>query len=130
MAAVGVRVSSPTFVGRRYELDRLTRALAAARDGQPAMVLVAGEAGVGKTRFVSEFAAHARAAGAMVLEGGCVPVGAEGLPYAPLIEALRALGHGPVAVGLRTGRRAGPRRPLRAHAAPRTSGRSAIAHRR
>ena len=39
------------FVGRESELDTLANALAAARDGRPAIVLVHGVAGVGKTRF-------------------------------------------------------------------------------
>ena len=48
------RVSSPTFVGRRVELDRVATSLAEVRLGQPRLVLVGGEAGVGKTRFVRE----------------------------------------------------------------------------
>ena len=87
------RVSSPTFVGRRDELDRVEAALVGAREGRPAFVLIAGEAGVGKTRFVQEIASRARASGTVVLEGGCVQVGTEGLPFGPLIEALRGLAH-------------------------------------
>ena len=86
-----MRVSSPTFVGRRPELARVEAAWSAGRTAQPAVVIIAGEAGVGKTRFVQEVARHARASGARVLEGGCVPVGREGLPFGPLIEALRGL---------------------------------------
>ena len=86
-----MRVSSPTLIGRGLELDRMETALAAAREGQPAFVLVAGEAGVGKTRFLRWIADRARAAGERVLEGGCVQVGSEGLPFGPLIEALRGL---------------------------------------
>ena len=90
---MAVRVSSPTFIGRGLELDRMEAALAAAREGQPAFVLVAGEAGVGKTRFIRGMADRARAAGQRVLEGGCVQIGAEGLPFGPLIEALRGLSY-------------------------------------
>jgi DNA-binding CsgD family transcriptional regulator len=86
-----MRVSSPAFVGRRSELDRLTAIL----DGQPAtlpaVTLVAGEAGVGKTRFINEVAGHARGRGFRVLTGGCVQLGGEGLPFGPIIEALRGL---------------------------------------
>ena len=46
------RVSSPVFVGRDEELGRLHAGLAAASAGRPGMVLVAGEAGVGKSRLV------------------------------------------------------------------------------
>ena len=85
------RGSSPVFVGRRAELDRLEAALAAATGGQPSTVLIAGEAGVGKSRFAAEFAAIAEAAGAISLTGGCLDLGEGGLPYAPFVEALRTL---------------------------------------
>jgi DNA-binding NarL/FixJ family response regulator len=83
------RQSSPVFIGRRPELDRLERALAAAASHESQVVLVAGDAGVGKTRLVSELVARARASGAQVLSGGCVPVGDAGLPFAAVTEALR-----------------------------------------
>ena len=85
------RVSSPVFVGREPELGRVLAQFEAARTGQPAVVLVAGEAGVGKTRFSHEVAASARVLGFRVLEGGCVQLGAEHLPYGPLVEALRPI---------------------------------------
>ena len=90
---MGVRVSSPTLIGRGHELDRVAAALAEARHGRPAFLLVSGEAGVGKTRFLHEVADRSRAAGATVLEGGCIEVGTEGLPFGPLIEALRGLSY-------------------------------------
>ncbi len=55
------------------------------------MVLVAGEAGVGKTRLVEELAAGARERGYQVLIGGCVSLSADVAPYAPIVEALRPL---------------------------------------
>jgi len=92
MGSVAARVSSPTLIGRGHELDRVAAAIAAARDGHPAFILVAGEAGVGKTRFLREVVARAGAmGGGQVLEGGCVQVGTEGLPFGPVIEALRGL---------------------------------------
>ena len=91
MGSVVARVSSPTFVGRRPELDRMEAVLLHAREGRPSVILVAGEAGVGKTRFVQQAAGLARASGARVLEGGCVQVGIEGLPFGPIVEALRNL---------------------------------------
>jgi DNA-binding CsgD family transcriptional regulator/tetratricopeptide (TPR) repeat protein len=83
--------SSPTVVGRVQELRLLEVARERAVNGEPAVVLVGGEAGVGKTRLVAELAARCGAEGMRVLYGGCVPVGGEGLPYAPVVEALRAL---------------------------------------
>jgi predicted ATPase len=55
------------------------------------VVVIGGEAGVGKTRLVEQLAATARERGVRVLGGGCVPLGEEGLPFAPVIEALRGL---------------------------------------
>lgn len=54
-------------------------------------MLLGGEAGVGKTRLVEEFALAARREGAVVALGGCVEIGADGLPFAPFSTALRAL---------------------------------------
>jgi DNA-binding CsgD family transcriptional regulator len=82
-------LASPTFVGRTEELARLAAAGDRAAGGTPTAVLIGGEAGVGKTRLVGEVVAGARAAGATVLAGGCVELGGEGVPFAPLIEALR-----------------------------------------
>jgi class 3 adenylate cyclase/DNA-binding CsgD family transcriptional regulator/tetratricopeptide (TPR) repeat protein len=82
---------SPTFVGRAEELQILEAAGRRVADGEPAVVLVGGEAGIGKTRLVAEFTARCVADGTRVLAGGCVPVGGEGLPYAPVVEALRPL---------------------------------------
>ena len=85
------RVSSPIFVGRTAELDRLCRALDRASARQPSVVLIAGEAGIGKTRLVTEFSLRAREGGARVLIGGSMQVGETGLPYAPIVGALRPL---------------------------------------
>ena len=85
-----MRVSSPTIIGRAEELGRLAAVLRRTRDSRSAAVLVAGEAGIGKTRLISEFADVARAAGSLVLVGGCIDLGEGGVPYAPIVEALRS----------------------------------------
>jgi len=95
---MGGRVASPTFVGRIEELELLEAARVRAADGEPAVVLVGGEAGVGKTRLTAELTARCAPEGARVLVGGCVPVGEGALPYAPIVEVLRAL-LGDVGVG-------------------------------
>ena len=84
-------MQSPVFVGRREEIASLTALLERAADGEPGFAIVAGEAGVGKTRLVTELAGHAADSGFTVLAGHCVELGAEGLPLAPLIDALRTL---------------------------------------
>jgi DNA-binding CsgD family transcriptional regulator len=85
------QVTTGRFVGRTQELARLRQLLARAGDGEPLVALLGGEAGVGKTRLVEQLAATARERGVRVLGGGCVPLGEEGLPFAPVIEALRGL---------------------------------------
>ncbi|MFF8287638.1 AAA family ATPase [Streptomyces sp. NPDC016309] len=85
------RSVSPVFVGRAGELTTLTEALSRATAGEPQALLVGGEAGVGKTRLLEEFLGEACAQGAVVAVGGCVEIGADGLPFAPFSTALRAL---------------------------------------
>jgi DNA-binding CsgD family transcriptional regulator/tetratricopeptide (TPR) repeat protein len=88
------RVSSPVLVGRDGELAQLEAVLGRAASGQPAIVLVAGEAGVGKTRLIAELLDHAAQTGAVTLGGGCLDVGEGVLAYAPMVEALRTLARG------------------------------------
>jgi predicted ATPase len=84
-------VVSPVFVGRREEIASLAALLHRVQQGAPAFALIGGEAGVGKTRLIGELAAQAGSAGFTVLVGHCIELGAEGLPLAPLVDALRAL---------------------------------------
>ncbi|HUR01984.1 MAG TPA: ATP-binding protein, partial [Nonomuraea sp.] len=86
---MSIHAVSPLFVGRATELGALDGALAGARTGSAATMLVGGEAGVGKTRLMKEFAD--RAGEAMVLVGGCLELGTEGLPFAPFTAVLRGL---------------------------------------
>ena len=88
---MGQRVSCPVLVGRDAEVARLRAAIERAVAGQPATVLVAGEAGIGKTRLVSEAAGYAAGLGVVALAGGCLDVGEGVLAYAPVVEALRPL---------------------------------------
>ena len=100
LADVEPRVSSPVLVGRSGQLSVLDAALAEAGRGYPSTVLVGGEAGVGKSRLVTEFAGRSRGAGARVLTGGCLELGADGLPFAPFISVLRELVHDLGAAGV------------------------------
>jgi DNA-binding NarL/FixJ family response regulator len=88
---MGGRVASPAFVGRVEELQTLESARRRAADGEPAVVLLGGEAGVGKTRLIAELTTRCTSDGTRVLVGGCLPVGDGGLPYAPIVEMLRGL---------------------------------------
>jgi DNA-binding CsgD family transcriptional regulator/tetratricopeptide (TPR) repeat protein len=82
---------SPVFVGRERELALIAAALARVADGEPAIVLVGGEAGVGKTRLLEEAAARAGSDGVRALFGGCVEIGGDARPFAPVVDALREL---------------------------------------
>ncbi len=84
------RVARP-FVGRGDELARLEAVAVAVAGGQPGFAVVGGDAGVGKTRLLEELASRVAAAGHTVLIGSCVQVGDFGLPYAPMIDAFRAV---------------------------------------
>jgi hypothetical protein len=83
--------ASTALIGRLPELERLEEHLRQATAGRGGTVLVAGDAGIGKTRLVTELGARARAAGAQPLLGRCIDlVGAE-VAYLPVAEALRPL---------------------------------------
>jgi predicted ATPase len=88
---MGGRLASPTFVGRIEELQILEAASVRAATTEPAVVLLGGEAGVGKTRLVAELAERITASGGRMLSGGCLPVGEDSLPYAPIVQSLRPL---------------------------------------
>ena len=87
--------TTSSLVGRADELSRLLGLLDRAERGRPAVGLIAGDAGVGKTRLLDELAARAGGAGVRVLVGGCMEVGDVGLPYVPFVDAFRDLGTRP-----------------------------------
>ncbi|PWU43283.1 LuxR family transcriptional regulator, partial [Micromonospora globispora] len=87
--AVTARAASTVLVGRQHEVTALRDALGRARAGDPTTILVGGEAGVGKTRLLEEFARLATDGGARVLVGQCLELGEAGLPFAPFAAALR-----------------------------------------
>src|SRR5215472_10188383 len=91
LGVMAYQVTAGRFVGRAQELARLRDVLARAATGEPLVALVGGEAGIGKTRLADQLAATANQQGVRVLRGGCVPLGEEGVPFAPVIEALRGL---------------------------------------
>ncbi|WP_255371872.1 AAA family ATPase [Cellulosimicrobium sp. CUA-896] len=79
------------FVARGPELDQLAAAVERARRGEPGVVLVGADAGVGKTRLLTRAAELAADGGAAVVWSHCVDLGEVGLPYLPFTEALTTL---------------------------------------
>ena len=89
--AMARRLSSPDFVGRSDELARLLSTADLAASGVASIVLIGGEAGIGKSRLLAEVATRLRETGWLDLEGGSVALGDDGLPFGPIVEAMRAL---------------------------------------
>ena len=83
------RLIRTQFVGRAQELAALRRAVSLAREGQPQLVTVIGEPGIGKSRLIREVITH-EAEGASPLVGRCLAYG-DGITYWPLAEILRQL---------------------------------------
>lgn len=87
------------LVGREQELAILAEAWQAALAGGCSLLLVGGEAGVGKTRLVQEFGEQLRWQGAEVLLGRCYEF-ERLLAYQPFAEVFRALAPGPAAAAV------------------------------
>ena len=78
----------PPMVGRQGELDALRAAWRRAAGGQPQLVLLTGDAGIGKTRLVEEFARGLRRGEGSALGARCYASEAA-LAYAPIAALLR-----------------------------------------
>ena len=88
------RVSSPIFVGRVAERAALSAALERAAAGEPGITLISGEAGVGKTRLLTEASTLSAPMRFAAVGGICVDVAAGTLAYAPFIDIVRDLHRG------------------------------------
>ncbi|MDT4973576.1 MAG: hypothetical protein QOG22_3719 [Pseudonocardiales bacterium] len=87
VAAPGPAASGSGLVGRDREVEALTGAWSQAVSGTPTLVLVTGEAGIGKTRLITEVAAVAEATGGGVLRARCYET-ERSLFLQPVVEAL------------------------------------------
>ena len=90
MATIDQPIRCPTVVGRDAELAALSRAIQQVSTGLGQSLLIAGEAGIGKSRLLAEAKAIARQHGWCVVEGHCFEPD-HVLPYAPLLKLLRDL---------------------------------------
>jgi tetratricopeptide (TPR) repeat protein len=80
-------IGRTTFVGREQECARLRGFLQQALDGSGRIVMISGDAGVGKTRLATEVAAQAWRSGVRMLAGKCYDRD-DALPYGPFVEML------------------------------------------
>jgi predicted ATPase len=85
---VGNRGVSSVLIGRAAETTALSDMLRTVRRGDPATMLVAGEAGVGKTRLIGEYFPNEEC---RLLTGACFELGADGLPFGPFTAMVRDL---------------------------------------
>ena len=88
VARLGVGID---VVGRGRELTELEAALQSAASGRPSGILLAGDAGVGKSRMVGETVARAGESHFTVLVGRCLDTADAALPYLPFTEIVASL---------------------------------------
>jgi DNA-binding NarL/FixJ family response regulator len=74
------------LIGREAELAVVQKAVDDAGRGRPIVLLVGGDAGIGKTSLVIE---GAERADVPCFLGRCVPLGGDAIPFAPLVDVLR-----------------------------------------
>src|SRR5262249_39921322 len=82
--SIGTPIVCPVLVGRAPHLAELGRCLEHGRAGRGQVLLVSGEAGVGKSRLVAELEALAVKLGFRIVHGSCFEPD-RSFPYAPLL---------------------------------------------
>ncbi len=80
-------ISSPVLIGRQREVATLQSLIDQAREGRGQVLLLSGEAGIGKSRLLAEGKRQASERGFLVLQGTCFPTDRSS-PYAPLLDLL------------------------------------------
>jgi DNA-binding CsgD family transcriptional regulator/tetratricopeptide (TPR) repeat protein len=94
MGRVPAVVEPPRLLGRQAELEVVLARAGEAAAGRPGILLITGDAGVGKSRLAGEACERLDAEPFRVAVGGCVDIpGVEHaqLPFGPFMEALRQL---------------------------------------
>jgi predicted ATPase/DNA-binding CsgD family transcriptional regulator len=79
----------PVLIGRMHDLTALRLLADRAKSGQGQIVLLSGEAGIGKSRLVAEVKSYAAAHDFLLVQGSCFPTD-HAIPYAPLLDLLRS----------------------------------------
>lgn len=91
-AMLSPAIVCPELVGRNGDLEALLERRRAAASGHGNLVLIAGEAGIGKSRLIAEFRERLTNGRAACGVGQCGEFGT--LPYGPVVDALHAVGCG------------------------------------
>ena len=81
---VTMATSGSSVIGRDREVRSITAAMQNLVRGRPAVILVRGEPGIGKTALAEHIASRSEADGLQVVRGCCAPVEASVLPYGPI----------------------------------------------
>jgi DNA-binding CsgD family transcriptional regulator/Tfp pilus assembly protein PilF len=82
-------VVCPVLIDRVNEITMLQALIDQTRSGKGQVVLLSGEAGIGKSRLVSEVKTNAVSRGFLLMQGSCFPTD-YAIPYAPLLDLLRS----------------------------------------
>ncbi len=80
-------ISSPVLIGQQREVARLRALIDQVKQGRWQVLLLSGEAGIGKSRLLAEGKRQADEQGFLVLQGTCFPIDRSS-PYAPLLNLL------------------------------------------
>ncbi|HEY7419946.1 MAG TPA: AAA family ATPase, partial [Ktedonobacteraceae bacterium] len=82
-------VVCPIVIGRSSERVALDLLLDQAKSGKEQVVLLSGEAGIGKSRLIAEVKTSAASMGFLLLQGNCFQADRTS-PYAPILDLLRS----------------------------------------
>src|SRR5215813_11831362 len=80
-------IRSPVLIGRERELATFQSLIDQVKQGRGQVLLLSGEAGIGKSRLLAEGKKQASPQGFLVLQGTCFPPDRSS-PYAPLLDLL------------------------------------------
>jgi len=89
VGSYSAQLTCPVFIGRTAERDTLSNLLEQTHSGTGWVALICGEAGVGKSRLVTEVKTSAASQGYALLQGNCFQADVA-FPYAPFLDLFRS----------------------------------------